>query len=189
MLIDYRLKIGVFYPPKTGSTSLQNLFLHFTINYNVHDHNNYQWFKSLYPTNIDEYKFFAFYREPADRLLSSIKFIQQKLNKEKYCNYSIDEMISLFDSYYDEYKWMLRPQTYWLDYPNITLLNFHKFDNETDKILKALELERVFQATVLNPKLNTTKNNSPKTEKLVQFAQINYKEDYNFFASKGIQFT
>ena len=189
MVIDKRLKIGVFYPPKTGSTSLFKLLQNYTLNQNSRSHNNYEWFSLYYGNVIDQYKFFAFYREPVDRLFSSIKFIQQKLNKEKYGNYSIDEMISLFDSYYEEYKWMLRPQTYWLDYPNITLLNFHKFDEETEKILTALELERVVEPGVVNPRLNVTKETSYKTKKLIEFAQNNYKNDYDFFKSRGIQFT
>ena len=201
----------MFFPPKTGTTSLHKIFAQYTLNLNTRDHINYEKLFSKYP-ELDLYKFYAFYREPADRLLSALLFIKQKrkadmyriiteihpkdadrlteeeiLTVDFYSVYKMLENFSLFNPGLDlEFNWLLKPQVHWLDHKSIQLLNFYNYDNEVRNLL--LKFQFIPNLTF---KVNTTIR--PKDTQIVNacryFAGNYYKQDYEFFKTKGIQFT
>jgi hypothetical protein len=211
MILCHLNKIGVFFAPKTGSTSLHKLFSNYTTNLNKHDHITYEELFNKHP-ELMSYDFYAFYREPADRLLSALLFIKQKrkpdmfriitgtnperpdrLSEEQTSvvdNYSVYKMLenfSLFDPGLDlEFNWLLKPQINWLDHKSIQLLNFYDYDNEVRNLL--LKFQFIPNLTF---KTNTTVY--PKDTQIVNacryFAGNYYKQDYEFFKAKGIQFT
>lgn len=211
MILCHLNKIGIFFAPKTGTTSLHELFKNYIVNLNNHDHLNYQELFSKHPELIS-YTFYAFYREPADRLLSALLFIKQKRKADmhriitginpKYPDklsdeelktvdeYSVEDMIDNFIAFNPgldlEFNWLLKPQVHWLDHSSIKLLNFYDYDNEVTKLL--LKFQFIPNLTF---KINTTVR--PKDFKILKtvndFAKQQYKVDYNFFKTRGIQFT
>jgi hypothetical protein len=97
------------------------------------------------------------------------------------------ENFSLFDPGLDlEFNWLLKPQINWLDHKSIQLLNFYDYDNEVRNLL--LKFQFIPNLTF---KTNTTVY--PKDTQIVNacryFAGNYYKQDYEFFKAKGIQFT
>jgi hypothetical protein len=105
-------------------------------------------------------------------------------------NYSVCKMLenfSLFDPGLDlEFNWLLKPQVHWLDYKSIQLLNFYDYDNEVQNLLLKFQFipNLTFKAnTTIHPK-------EPDIFKTCQqFATNYYKQDYEFFEARGIQFT
>jgi hypothetical protein len=167
--------------------------------------------------DIMSYRKFAFYREPVDRIISIVNYLRRSRQLAKFyhafygdkypisCSYrgdyttlspkmkKMNDAIPLMEAFH-KFRWFFergaygRLQMEWLDCPGLELLNFHDYHNELGKLLIALNLdpekvvrEKVNQSIYI-PELDTL--TAEETAELREYA----KEDYEFFASKGITF-
>lgn len=213
MIVSEQYKFIVFMPPKNGTASLHEIFKHMHISYNIHGHMTYSEYFSTYPEKKENYRCFAFYRDPIKRLMSSLMFIKRTLHynflplisptfrtqeHQKYSNlddniknlletYTVNRMLDMWEVLYGPktFEWMLKPQINWLDYEKMELLDLRKYDEELDKLVSLMGGDT---------HVKVSKNESIKlpgdeiTPRLISFAKEFYEEDYRFFASKGISF-
>lgn len=200
-------------PPKNGTGSLHEIFKHFLVHYNVHGHTTFSEYFDKYPEKVHGYRYFAFYRDPIKRLLSSLLFIKRTLHftflpiisntarteeGQKYHtlddsikaileSYTIDMMLDLWPKLYDEatFEWMLKPQVTWLDCEKIELLDLRRFDEEVGKVANIIG-EPHHHKIYTNESIKLPGDKI--TPKLISFAKEFYKVDYDFFISRGISF-
>jgi hypothetical protein len=90
MILCKRKKVALLLNPKTGSSSLVNMFSYTDVSYVRHTHWTYDEATvfldgpTIYINDLQNYKFFVFYRDPIERFLSSARF---NISRWKYANY------------------------------------------------------------------------------------------------------
>lgn len=208
MLLCKTRKIGVFFPPKTGSSTISELFKGVNLDVNSHHHK-----RDPEVSDPENYTFYGFYRDPIERYLSG-------LNYTKRLNYGMLEILQFFYSeriscarnpsyadLTDEQKFMidsLHPMEYfrkfvktqnagivfgnqinWLGKFDVNLLDFRDFENQVKFLCEQFDMKI---DTV--PKINESKAKHKVSELSasdIQELKDFYAVDYDFFESRGIR--
>lgn len=174
-------------------------------------------FAEYYPnSDPSEFTVYAFYRDPIERFLSNWRYtcsqIEQSrtdgieanrlydtlaewyISKEEYkarveITFSVDRYLALLGTRTQVPTTSLAcPQTDFMDADTV-LLNFADFDNEARKIAPLFGLADAFSKHV--PVANATGSSAYKdalTDVHKHMIKNLYREDYEFFKSRGIQF-
>lgn len=175
-------------------------------------------FDRHYPhLDLSEFTVYTFYRDPISRFLSNWRYTHDQIeqsridgveenrlydnlakwyiSKEDYearapISFSLDRYIALVGSRTQVPTISLTsPQTDFMDAKTV-LLNFHDFDSEVRKIAPALGLPQLTKGNSV-PHANKT-GSSSYASSLTEVHKIMiknlYREDYNFFLTRGISF-
>jgi len=70
MIIHEKSKVAILLNPKTGSTTLCDIFQKYDVDVCIHDHKTLTDFREEY-SDHSEYKIYSFYREPIERFKSA----------------------------------------------------------------------------------------------------------------------
>lgn len=214
MIIDKSKKLGVFLIPKTGTSSLFRLFKPYSSNSVQVNSNHASWSDICKEYDkFDGYQFFAFYREPISRFQSAVNYVKRTLYRETL-QYFYDDLnmscarVDPYDTLEPELKEKIerihpfdllhhlhlsksptfKKQIHWLDHPiNITYLNYHDYDNEVRRLLNEFDLP-IKDIPRYNQSVSVP-NTDVLTDNDVMYLREYYREDYDFFASKGITFS
>jgi hypothetical protein len=231
MILCNRKKIGIFFPNKTGSSYIYEIFrknkLFLSLDDLTHDHINYPTLVSRYRfQNFEDYRFYCFYRNPIERFISGYMYMKrteythflhyfygkqyssmpathylkvpyislsEKL-KEKIEKISFSDFLEncklLYNKAYIRIGYgVFYKQINWLNHPNINLLDYRNFQEESNTLFSMFRLTKPEL-----PKINESIRfkTDPNIENLSseEISQIKdiYKDDYDFFASRGISF-
>lgn len=162
--------------------------------------------------DLKDYRCFAFYRNPLERAVSIYRHFKRKhwvpflfyfygkhanvstLNRTPYEQLDGElkekiERITIDDFYNSNYVYdaaNLQPQTYWLNYSFMNLLNFHDYDNQVRWVLNELGIT-VDTIPVLNESIKNKETDNLKWSTIENILKI-YQSDYDFLASRGIYF-
>ena len=218
MIIDNKNKIVVFLVPRTGSVTLHSLCSNQNLYRCDHIHHiNFDSFMERYAPfleDIEEYRCFAFYRDPVERAISLMKHFKRVnyitmlhyfygnsiqiscLDRTPYKDLSVDlkdklEKISISDFYSVKTMKELEMvpayhQAYWLDYPIINLLDFRDYENQVKWLLNEMQIP-VDVVPKLNQSISVEENDHVSDEEYAYILNL-YQRDYDFFASRGIYF-
>ena len=187
MIIHETKKIIVLLNPKTGTTTLYDIFKRYK---SGHRHCQY---KNV--PNFKNYKIFGFYRDPVDRfvsthnyLIKTYKTLETTKNTEWYKKYTNDITIAelietLVSGIGGPVLDLFLHQTNWLN-SNVELLNYHDFENQCKRLMNIFEID-------LNRNIPITNNSVNKiipTDIEKNLIQSFYKKDYDFFSNNGIYY-
>jgi len=176
MLFHKDKQIAFVLNPKSGSTSARAFLLSLGMNHVPTDENEYIIARvhlapdvafSKYP-NLTTYKTYGFFRNPLDRFMSGINNIHEKVELKNFAK--------LFDKNYFPHT-LFRPQTDWLNYPNVTTLDFDNYKAEMGNIAAMLDAAGQYPK-----KINVTKNvyKQEPTPEIEAFVREKYAVDYQF---------
>lgn len=207
MIVCNKRKISVVLNPKTGTTTLCNIFKNLEVDECLHDH------KTL-DKNLVDHQVFSFYRDPVDRFLSSARYYKRRYyvnlihaiygNKIKISCLTTTpydlleddikraiESISIRDilesNCMNSNELFFKPQTSWLDHPNTVLLNYHEYESEVMRLLSYFDYYN-FDIPRLNESIKLPQYDQVDTNTIAKIQDL-YRTDYDFFASKGITFS
>ena len=191
MLVHEAKKIIVFLNPKTGTTTLCDIFKQYK--------SGYQHCKYKNIPNFNGYKIFGFHRDPVDRFISAhnyliktYKVIDPTKNTEYTSNITVAELIETLVSGISGPVWPSRvldwqdlflDQTNWLN-SNVELLNYHDFENECRKLMNIFDIDLNYNI----PITNNSENKIIPTDIEKNLIQSFYKKDYDFFSNSGIYY-
>jgi hypothetical protein len=177
----------VLYPHKTGTHTLRNILKEHgridVIKYSAgNNHPSIDQLRVLRPDmgNPEKYDVYAFYREPIEKFLSFMAY-NYRLNSLMTPTSSVMEYYEMFGHFAPQVRWLKHPTV------DVQLLNFHDFENEMRRLFRRINIP----VNTPIPKLNESPNRkkpSDLTAEEIAFIKDLYKEDYEFFASKGITF-
>ena len=132
-------KIGIFFNPKTGSSSLFESFKNINTTLKKHTHINYTTALNAYSLpDFDKYKFFCFYRDPVSRFNSAFKYFKRETFAIALVKFATNEewlkahqqiQKKIYDDYLFEHKY----------YPG----RYFWLSDETRSILESITLEQV----------------------------------------------
>jgi len=186
MYIDQENRIVILYPHKTGTHTIRNILMdHGKIQairyFGDNNHPSLEQLRFARPDvpDILEYDVYAFYREPVEKFLSFMS--------HNYRHFLMRPMNTVMN-YVMEYG-MFTPQVRWLkhDTVNINLLNYENFEPELRTVMNKIGIPE----TTPIPRLNASPNRKTPADlssEEIAFIKDLYKEDYDFFTSKGITF-
>ena len=187
MLIHKAKKIIVLLNPKTGTSTLYDIFKQYRSGY---------WhcqYKNI--PNSKDYKIFGFHRDPVDRFISAHSYLIEEYKVleptkrtewyKKYTNnITIAELIkTLVSGIKGPVLDLFEPQTNWLN-SNVELLNYHDFENECKKLMNIFDID----LDQIIPVKNNSKNKIIPTDIEKNLIQSFYKKDYDFFSNSGIYY-
>ena len=214
MILCSKRKFCIFLSPKTGTVSLTEIFKNLGVEEAVHDHSSYKEIQYRIDNglNIEGYRFFCFYRDPVDRCRSMITHFMRKrcreffpllygnsvpfsiLDNRTYGFLSSDlqekidsvPMIDVFRKMNHFKELVYGKQIDWLNFDKIEYLNFHQYESQVKFLLETLD----FDSNIDIPKYNTSIKNTKDFLSDDDVSEIKeyYKEDYEFFNSRGIVF-
>jgi hypothetical protein len=184
MIVLRKYKIAILCTIKTGTTVLRYIFTNpdaaaATDLFEFRHHWTIPQFKDRNPeiaNEIDSYELYGFYRDPVERFVSFVNYNIRKYPDTIPADISYQEFVSE--------QGMLQHQAKWLDYPNMNLLDYRKFDFEVLKLMERcnLPMEAI-------PKLNVSvggRTVADLSKKDYDFIKSCCARDYAFLASKGI---
>lgn len=185
--VDVENRVVILYPHRTGTHTIRQVLKdsgkktlprysdvgnHPTLD-NIRMHNPH--IKDIY-----DYDVYAFYREPVEKFMSFIAY--------NYKQYPLMTPYTNVFDYYSQYGYFA-PQVRWLDHhaTDIKLLDFSKFESELRKVFARIGIP----IDTPIPRLNASDNRKTPadlTQEEIDFIKNLYKEDYDFFRSRGIRF-
>lgn len=203
MILCHNRKFAVLHNPKTGSVTVSHVFRNQTLDENKHDHVVY--------SNPD-YRLFSFFRDPVERYISAFNYIKRlHYSAIELLHYFYGEKISCakvmpYDEFTEDQKNKIDNvspiqyfdhfvakkcggipfafQTYWLDRPNMTLLDYRNFDMELTRLCKEFDFE-----PDLIPRMNESRSRHKVSDliedeynKIANF----YQQDYDFLRKSKI---
>ena len=206
MIVCEAKNIAVLLNPKTGTSTLVNIFKKLNVDKCNHSHD--------IPINVSDYQTFCFYRNPVDRFVSAVRYFKRKhypellhmaygndikvscLTRTPYNDLSdsikaaieeisIDDMLT--KNMIQSYNILFKKQTYWLDSADVCLLNYHDYDNEVRKLMVQFDYYD-FDIPRLNESVKISEYDQINNDTIIKIKDL-YQEDYDFFASKGITFS
>ena len=177
MLFHKPTKTAFVMPPKNGTTSLmtflRKLDFKFVPNKNFEMSNIGHPFPkdlvALHP-NLATYSIYGFFRNPLSRYASLLK-MYKRLGKIIYPSHFTE----IDDTGFKLPVELTARQVEWLDYPNLTVLNFDNYDAE----VKAIG-EKYGQPNLSVPKMNVGKFDVEITPDIEMFVREYYAVDYQF---------
>lgn len=225
MIISTDRKVMFLMVPRTGTNTIRTMFKATGIPLAVCDDNHYgiQNIKEVLDeigvdsSNLNEYKIFAFYRDPFERCMSVLNYLRRGRQAMRFFHafygdsvpiscasrvpyqYWTDEMKELCDrvpmiEVFRKMKWFFergvygRSHKFWLDGPVIPL-NFADYDNEVSRLLVEFGVD---PSKVTIPHINESLT-LPQFDALsaAEEAEIReyLQEDYKFLESRGIRFS
>lgn len=168
MILDKEKQIAIFLNPKTGSTTLLELFKKESFNIFDHGHENLSQAESKYGT-LETYSKFCFYRDPLDRARSILR-----------------QMPHLPPNLYLERLFAEPGQVHWLDHKNILYFNFHNFPSEVRRLSAILGIP-ISDIPRLNNSVESPERDGMLLENLDLIREF-YQEDYRFFREQNLPF-
>lgn len=175
MIFNKDLKICLFQPPKTGTTTARKCMSKIKWNVIFPYHGTPDECLKLYP-NLKNYKCYAFFRNPVERFISTAKYLI-KFSKGKENTNPYKYLMSNFDELFEKENWLLRPQSLWVFHPLVKALDFRNYETELKRIANLSDLE----ITLENKSGNVT---YPVPDSLFNFVQSKYKDDCVFWKEK-----
>lgn len=211
MILCEEKKVAFLYNPKTGSSTMSKLLEVAKSRSTGHAH---ELTINKFVKDPENYKLYAFYREPVERYISAVNYIK----KSKEGMYQIlqyffgvgfsSAKVVGYDNLSDELRFKidsLSPIKYlevflknnlvlpvfykqisWLDKPNMTLLDYRDFDNNARFVCNLFDV-KVDKIPWVNQSVkinNVSELNSRDISEIRDY----YKEDYVFLESRGIRF-
>ena len=211
--------------PRTGTNTMRVMFKSTGIPLAVCDDTHYGYthvapaLKETGPDipNLNEYKFYSFYRDPFDRCLSVVNYLRRGRqacrffhafygdNADISCASRVpylqlsDELKAMIDAVplievFRKFKWFFERSIYgktqepWLKGPVIPL-NFADYDNEVGRLLTEFGVD---PSTVTIPHINESLY-LPEFDTLTAAEEAEIRDymadDYAFLATKGIRFS
>lgn len=186
--VDSEHKTILLFAQKTGTHTLRQILVDYGKRAVVNDPAvnehpslvNFLEDKPFIQAEINQYTVYAFYRNPIEKFLSFVAWHTK--------NYGIPVYPTVMD-YYEEQGYFA-PQVRWLksDLTEIQLLDYANFESEVRKILPSLGIPADATIPTINASGNERKPSDCSTEEIAFLREL-YKDDYEFFASKGIVFS
>lgn len=191
MYYDPIRKIAFVMPPRTGSTTFSNLLKSWGVP-NLLSTNKHAKPNESGIENLNDYTFYGFYRNPLDRFLSLLRFLQQMpemarltssligINQKEFENLSLNDLIDNFPKYENIFPFYFNSQCKWLE--NSVALDFNNYAAEI------LRVARMFGVTQVNLAVNNWTNNFQETtpQKVIDFVQSYYADDYSLGRERGL---
>ncbi len=206
MIINKEKRIGIFLVPKTGSATLYHLFRANNIpSFDLdHVHWNLNLAKELLQdslTDLETYKFYAFYRDPIERFESTLKHHpSDSKNVDEIIDYFYDKVVNYINAgqYHKEFnvfgemnhkyadmKEFVKPQVHWFDFDiNLTLLDYRNFSNNAIMLLSLFDIKIDRQIPKMNSRIKKISLSENQKQKIADM----YRIDYEFLAKRGINF-
>lgn len=184
MILCDKRKLGIFLVPRTGTTSISKYFEKYDFVINDHDHTT---FKELDIPDKEEYQFFAFYRDPAERFLSGMRLLTIMARLKPEIDPGTNDPMEYLSRMKDrKIHIIFEPQTKWLDHPNITCLDYRNFEKNFSMLCNKFDV----QVPAEIPRHNRTydlplKKTGKDFDSLIHSV---YADDYAFFENKGLTF-
>lgn len=165
---------------------------------------------------LKTYTFYSFYRNPIERFFSAARGVRREgyvMSLQRLMDISYIDPVRQLEfigepSYktltsecqsrlekipernmFHPYASIFFKQKHWLDIPaKIVLLDFNDFTNQAKMLLSLFDVTDV-EIPIRNPSIKAPEYDAiHQTDKMKQFIKSKYKEDYDFFAEKGITF-
>jgi hypothetical protein len=185
--VDTEHRVVILYPHKTGTHTLRKIITDngrvanvrpVTRGTNHATLNQVKEWTSI--PDVFEYEVFAFYREPIEKFLSFMAY--------NYRDNPTMEPVNTVMEYTEKHGYFVK-QIRWLshDIATINLLDYRHFDQELRRVLARVGIQHSDPIPRLNASNNRKKTSDLTTEE-VEYIKDLYKEDYEFFDSKGIKF-
>lgn len=184
MLFNKQTKQAFVFPPKNGTHTVVNFLHQFGWHRNSDHHKTTDLLLSEYP-NLNEYTIYGFLRDPIKRFESVIlhfkqfpytrlqfdSFLQEQ-NATPREQLSYDEFVDLIPAMPSNYQILLQPQSDWLAFPQVTVLDFNLFETELRRISGNIDqpIERYNYASEFGK--------SVITDKVRAFVRDRYAVDY-----------
>jgi hypothetical protein len=187
MVFNKQNKISFVCPTRTGSTTLHS-YLHDQGWFRLKEkHHSLDALIEIYPS-LTQYKVYGFFRNPLVRFESCITYAKQDKFFSSVFQYRLteadvnisiekityEEIIGCFDKVFNFGGFLFKPQTFWLNDPRVTSLDFHNISTELEKVIGVLPKP----IPVLNK--STDFGRSVVTQKVKDFVREYYAADYQF---------
>lgn len=176
-------KLAFIMPTKTGTSTLEH-FLSIWGTAKL-DGNRHRLYKDIINSNpeLKAYTFFGFYRDPLDRFLSICRHMYKVDKNLFYLGFPDSVYDNYVDTFYDELEkisYMAVPQVKWLQ--DVQLLDYRNYSQEILKLARIFNQSKV-EMKVLN---STPKFQSTISQKVIDFVQSYYADDYRLGRERGL---
>jgi hypothetical protein len=173
------------FPPKCGSQTAMRFLVNCGWKSTHQAHSTPEFLINKYP-NLQNYRLYAFFRNPLARFESAILYskqaglyrkamdqflIDQGIQKTRE-TVSYDELIDVFPAFKEVGGVILKPQSEWYQVPNITPLDFDNYEAELRRVTGNTELPLEIRNR------STDFGRSVITDKVRTFVREYYAADY-----------
>lgn len=190
MYYDTQRKLVFAMPPRTGTTMLGRLLKEWGLRFyatTAHEKPSNQNIEGF-----ETFQVYGFFRDPLDRFLSLLRFMQKKsdewqvirdsmgLSAEQIQAMNYDQLLDEFPKYENAIDIYFKPQFYWLE--SAELLDFNNYTTETLRVARMLGQTKVYVGIV-----NETDNPGvAPSQKVIDFVQSYYVDDYRLGRERGL---
>ena len=136
MILFKDKKVAFALPPRTGSTTAKEfLFKSKNCVQLPNRHEPPKIFIKKYPTLAD-YKIYSFLRNPLERFVSGVHFVNKDTNLDMSCDEFIDNKFAKLSSFI-----VFKKQAEWFEGVNVEALNFDNYETELRRVTDGLGLD------------------------------------------------
>lgn len=190
MVFNKLTKQAFVFPPKTGTITSIHFLMSCGWKRLPNPHQYTSLFIEAYPS-LSDYSIYGFFRDPLKRFESSALFLKQVptlkwtenffeksiaeagLNRTRE-TISYDEMIDIFPLLLRRFDRIFEPQSTWLNFPNVTALDFSNIESELRRITGNTD------GPMRRYNTSTEFGRSVITDKVRAFVREYYAADYQF---------
>lgn len=190
MYYDTQRKLAFVMPPRTGTTTFENLLTSWgaqLVAPSKHSKPSEVQFDGFSPQET-----YGFYRDPLDRFLSLFRYMRNRIHEwdfvtipsgisaNQIAESNDDELLELFPKYNTLIHNYFDLQNDWL--ANATALDFNNYTVEV------LRVARMFDVKQVNLAVHNWTENAGVTpsQKLIDFVQAQYADDYRLGRERGL---
>lgn len=177
-------------PPRTGTTMFGTLLAQWNIP--LAGKTKHSKPSEIQLDGLEQYAIYGFFRDPVDRFLSMLRYMQQKygawdklladveMSSEQFKALNYDQLVDLFPKYQNSFPFYFHSQTAWLE--NAQLLDYRNYVPEILRVARMLDVTQVHVGV-----MNETDNAGiTPSQKLIDFVQAQYADDYRLGRERGL---
>lgn len=175
----------MFLPPKTGTQTARAFLKNAGWHVIMPEHSYPETHLATY-SNLSNYKYHIFLRNPLNRFVSNVLFLKQHKNGGRIFQnildenqvsttleaFTYDQFVDLFVKFKNNFEMMLAPQSRWATLPGTEVLDFDNYEAEIRRISGDYTNPLVVQNK------STDFGRSVVTQKVIDFVRQEYVADY-----------
>lgn len=185
MKFDKASKQAFLFPPKCGSQTAMPFLVQCGWKSTHQAHAVPEFLINKYP-NLQNYRLYAFFRNPLARFESAVLYAKQAgLYRKSMDDFllnqgidktretvSYDDLVDVFPAVKQTFGVIFKPQVDWYQVPNVTPLDFDNYEAEIRRITGNTEVPLVIRNR------STAFGKSVITQKVIDFVRQEYAADY-----------